>query len=453
MTAVWRATSEQDWALCEANYAGIASRGYRPGPLSPVVEASVEGFLDWYVDALADPPHARVRLISGVPIGWSSLLDGVTALPPVGVETDTRRRHRGGTTCRGCGDGAVDRWWWRRSSGPRSSSGPRPRPERRAAAPRAGGDGTRRVALGDSWAAGTAAGEVEAASGTCRRSPRAYPAVVARAAGETSWTSRACASATGGGNGQFTSLGPATEVVTATVGADATGLGALASACSATGTPARCDDAMTRFDRALTTLPRALDAVARRHPEAGAARRGDRHRLPPARRGTGVPQRPRRRDPGRPPRRRRHAPGHRARRPRGRRRDAVRRRPVRVRRARGVRAGPLARPADRPRRAPGRRRHRDRARARRPARPRRARPDAAPRRPPPPRGRRRPRPTGAATTRRPRSSPAEPGRAAVRQGQPNTSNGTRAGPSSPPVVIRTTSRACSTTGRGSRAAR
>lgn len=59
MTAVWRATSEQDWALCEANYAGIASRGYRPGPLSPVVEASVEGFLDWYVAALADPPHAR----------------------------------------------------------------------------------------------------------------------------------------------------------------------------------------------------------------------------------------------------------------------------------------------------------------------------------------------------------------------------------------------------------
>jgi hypothetical protein len=138
--------------------------------------------------------------------------------------------------------------------------------------PASGGDGTRRVALGDSWAAGTAAGEVEAASGTCRRSPRAYPAVVARAAGDTSWTSRACASAAGGGNGQFTSLGPATEVVTATVGADATGLGALASACSARGTAARCDDAMTRFDRALTTLPRALDAslsdIRKRAPRA-----------------------------------------------------------------------------------------------------------------------------------------------------------------------------------------
>lgn len=52
LTAVWRSTSEQDWELCENNYAGIASRGYRPGPLSPVVEASVEAFLDWYSAAL-----------------------------------------------------------------------------------------------------------------------------------------------------------------------------------------------------------------------------------------------------------------------------------------------------------------------------------------------------------------------------------------------------------------
>ncbi|ANY09038.1 aromatic ring-hydroxylating oxygenase subunit alpha [Pseudonocardia sp. HH130630-07] len=52
LTAVWRATSEQDWELCEQNYAGIASRGYRPGPLSPVVESSVEAFLTWYTTAL-----------------------------------------------------------------------------------------------------------------------------------------------------------------------------------------------------------------------------------------------------------------------------------------------------------------------------------------------------------------------------------------------------------------
>ncbi|PVZ04925.1 GDSL-type esterase/lipase family protein [Actinomycetospora cinnamomea] len=141
-----------------------------------------------------------------------------------------------------------------------------------AGSPASGGDGARRVALGDSWAAGTAAGGVEAASGTCRRSVLAYPAVIARAGGETFWTSRACASSTGGGNDQFTSLTPATEVVSATVGADATGLGALAAACSAAGTAARCDAAAARFDQALASLPGALDTaladMRRRAPRA-----------------------------------------------------------------------------------------------------------------------------------------------------------------------------------------
>ncbi|MEJ2890199.1 SGNH/GDSL hydrolase family protein [Actinomycetospora aeridis] len=141
-----------------------------------------------------------------------------------------------------------------------------------AGSPGSGGDGTKRVALGDSWAAGTAAGGIEAASGTCRRSALAYPPLLARASGETAWTSRACASAAGGGNGQFTSLAAATEVVTATVGADATGLGALGAACSTAGTPARCDEAAARFDRALRTLPGALDTaltdIRRRAPRA-----------------------------------------------------------------------------------------------------------------------------------------------------------------------------------------
>jgi glycine betaine catabolism A len=52
LTEVWTATSEQDWELCEANYAGIRSPAYRPGPLSQVVEASVEHFLGWYLDQL-----------------------------------------------------------------------------------------------------------------------------------------------------------------------------------------------------------------------------------------------------------------------------------------------------------------------------------------------------------------------------------------------------------------
>ncbi len=56
LTAVWTATSEQDWKLCEANYAGIRSRAYRPGPLSPVVEGSVRHFIGWYLDHLGRRP-------------------------------------------------------------------------------------------------------------------------------------------------------------------------------------------------------------------------------------------------------------------------------------------------------------------------------------------------------------------------------------------------------------
>jgi len=46
---VWKATSEEDWELCENNYAGIRSRRYEPGPLSPLTETSVQGFIDWYL--------------------------------------------------------------------------------------------------------------------------------------------------------------------------------------------------------------------------------------------------------------------------------------------------------------------------------------------------------------------------------------------------------------------
>lgn len=49
---VWKATSEQDWELCENNYAGIKSLAYEPGPLSAVTESSVESFLQWYLDQL-----------------------------------------------------------------------------------------------------------------------------------------------------------------------------------------------------------------------------------------------------------------------------------------------------------------------------------------------------------------------------------------------------------------
>ncbi|TIC81918.1 aromatic ring-hydroxylating dioxygenase subunit alpha [Nocardioides sp. GY 10127] len=58
LTRVWVATSEQDWALCERNARGIADRGYRPGPLSPVIENSVAAFHEWWLRAIGLPDLA-----------------------------------------------------------------------------------------------------------------------------------------------------------------------------------------------------------------------------------------------------------------------------------------------------------------------------------------------------------------------------------------------------------
>jgi Rieske 2Fe-2S family protein len=58
VSAVWVATSEQDWRLCEANAAGIASRAYRPGPLSSVTEGSVVAFHAWWWRQLGQQAQA-----------------------------------------------------------------------------------------------------------------------------------------------------------------------------------------------------------------------------------------------------------------------------------------------------------------------------------------------------------------------------------------------------------
>jgi Rieske 2Fe-2S family protein len=49
----WTATSEQDWALCERNQAGVNSSHYQPGPYAPE-ESEVEIFVRWYLKQLTD---------------------------------------------------------------------------------------------------------------------------------------------------------------------------------------------------------------------------------------------------------------------------------------------------------------------------------------------------------------------------------------------------------------
>lgn len=48
LTEFWKITGEQDWALCENNFAGIESSKYEPGPYAPA-EAEVVKFVDWVI--------------------------------------------------------------------------------------------------------------------------------------------------------------------------------------------------------------------------------------------------------------------------------------------------------------------------------------------------------------------------------------------------------------------
>jgi glycine betaine catabolism A len=53
LTAVWAATNAQDQKLVEANQQGINSKGFEPGPYSPLVETGVTEFIDWYLATLS----------------------------------------------------------------------------------------------------------------------------------------------------------------------------------------------------------------------------------------------------------------------------------------------------------------------------------------------------------------------------------------------------------------
>ncbi|MDB5783382.1 aromatic ring-hydroxylating dioxygenase subunit alpha [Caballeronia mineralivorans] len=54
LTAVWRATNDQDRALVEFSQLGVKSSAYEPGPYSPFTEGLVEKFCEWYIGRLED---------------------------------------------------------------------------------------------------------------------------------------------------------------------------------------------------------------------------------------------------------------------------------------------------------------------------------------------------------------------------------------------------------------
>jgi lysophospholipase L1-like esterase len=125
--------------------------------------------------------------------------------------------------------------------------------------------GPRYVALGDSYSAGLGAGAYDSASGDCRRSARAYPALWAAAHAPSSFAFTACSGATTSDVAKE-QLGPVdrtTGLVSVTVGGNDAGFNDVMTTCvlqSQSACLSRVAKARTYVDK---TLPGRLDAVYR----------------------------------------------------------------------------------------------------------------------------------------------------------------------------------------------
>jgi len=119
------------------------------------------------------------------------------------------------------------------------------------------------VALGDSFATGVGAQRYADGGGTCYRSPRSYPALVA-ARSRLALTFAACAGAVTADvvERQVPSLRTSTRYVTLTVGGNDVGFASVLTTCALPGWLGSCSAALDRGRATLRTqLPRRLDTV------------------------------------------------------------------------------------------------------------------------------------------------------------------------------------------------
>jgi lysophospholipase L1-like esterase len=116
------------------------------------------------------------------------------------------------------------------------------------------------VALGDSYSSGVGAG---GETGSCLRSPNAYPALWAAAHAPTTFTSVACSGATTTTviNSQVSALSATTTLVSITVGGNDVGFASIMSTCALQGTSACVAAVQAAEDKANTTVPGLLDNV------------------------------------------------------------------------------------------------------------------------------------------------------------------------------------------------
>ncbi|MGW6461405.1 SGNH/GDSL hydrolase family protein [Streptomyces sp. NPDC055078] len=130
------------------------------------------------------------------------------------------------------------------------------------------------VALGDSYSSGVGAGAYDSASGACKRSARAYPKLWAAAHSPSSFAFTACSGARTGDvtAGQLAPLGPATDLVSLTVGGNDAGFADVMTTCVLQSEAKCLSRIATARSYVDTTLPGRLDgvysAIDRRAPNA-----------------------------------------------------------------------------------------------------------------------------------------------------------------------------------------
>ncbi|WP_406403654.1 SGNH/GDSL hydrolase family protein [Streptomyces sp. NBC_00879] len=119
------------------------------------------------------------------------------------------------------------------------------------------------VALGDSYSSGVGAGSYDSASGSCKRSTKAYPKLWAAAHSPSSFAFTACSGARTGDvlAGQLGPLSSATDLVSITIGGNDAGFSDVMTTCvlqSESSCINRINQAKAYVD---TTLPGKLDSV------------------------------------------------------------------------------------------------------------------------------------------------------------------------------------------------
>ncbi|MEU9759470.1 SGNH/GDSL hydrolase family protein [Streptomyces sp. NPDC047987] len=119
------------------------------------------------------------------------------------------------------------------------------------------------VALGDSYSSGVGAGSYDSASGSCKRSTKAYPALWAASHSPSSFAFTACSGARTGDvtSGQLGPLASSTDLVSISIGGNDAGFADVMTTCVLQSEATCLDRIATARSYVGTTLPGNLDSV------------------------------------------------------------------------------------------------------------------------------------------------------------------------------------------------